>query len=196
MLQEINKEVLIYLNSFTEFNLINNTVSYFADIPIFFLPIFLVTMWIYYTYKEKNKQKKHILLYIFYSVLIWLFINLLIKQVIVLERPEESIKWVWNLILSNIPNASFPSDHSAVSIAFLTSLFLAWYKKVWLYFFVFVIIMLISRVVVWVHWPLDIIVWIIVWLFSSFITFKYLIKCKILIALNKFIIKLMWYIRL
>ncbi len=198
MFQEINKEWLIYMNSLQKYDFIQNTVLFFADTPIFFLPIFLITLWIYYTYSKSSnkKESKEKLLYIFYSVIIWILISIWIQQIIHLERPEEALKWVWMLILNHIPDASFPSDHATVSIAFLTSLFLAWYKKTWLYFFIFVVLMLLSRVIVWVHWPFDIVAWVIVWIFSSFITFKYLTKSKYLTKINHIIIKVLWYIKL
>ena len=49
--------------------------------------------------------------------------------------------------MSHVPDASFPSDHATVSIAFLTSLFLANYKRIGLIFLPFVIIMNLSRII-------------------------------------------------
>jgi hypothetical protein len=81
ILQDINKELLIYLNSLTSYEPIKIAVLCFGDIPIFFLPIFLISVWIYYTYKNNNKiisdlaltknlLEKENLLYILYSVII------------------------------------------------------------------------------------------------------------------------------
>ena len=207
MLQEINKELLVNLNSLTNYDFIKTIVLCFADLPILFLPIFLISYWIYYTYKRnntliseinliKNLLEKENLLYIFYSVVLWLAISIWIQQMVHIERPEEALKWVWLLLLNHIPDASFPSDHATVSVAFLTSLFLSWYRKIWLYFSPFVILMLLSRVILWVHWPFDIIVWSLVWIFSSFIVFKYLIKCKLINKFNQFIIRILTYIKL
>ncbi len=207
MLQNINKELLLYLNWLTKYDTIKIIVWFFADTPIFFLPIFLISLWIYYTYKKntiittktkwiKNLVEKENLLYIFYSVIIWITISLWIQQIVNIERPEEAIKWVWLLLLDHIPDASFPSDHATVAVAFLTSLFYWWFKKTWLYFLPFVIIMILSRIIVWVHWPMDIIAWSFVWFFSSYITYKYITKIKIIHKINKFIIKTMWYIKL
>ena len=103
---------------------------------------------------------------------------------------------MWQLLLNHVPDASFPSDHATVSVAFLTSLFLFWYKNIWFIYLPFVIIMIISRVILWVHWPFDIIAWSLVWIFSSFIIFKYISQIKFIKNLNKFIIKIMWYIKL
>lgn len=207
MFQEINKNILISLHSLTEYDIIQTLVLCFADTPIFFLPIFLVSFWIYYTYKKnptiiseihltKNLLEKENLIYIFYSVILWILISLWIQQVVHIDRPEEALGWVWQLLLNHIPDASFPSDHATVSVAFLTSLFLAWYKKIWLYFTPFIILMLLSRVILWVHWPFDIIVWGLVWIFSSFVIFKYIVKIKIINTLNRLIIKIMGYIKL
>jgi len=207
MLQEINKELLIYLNSLTQYEIIQKIATFFADSPIFFLPLFLLWYWIYYTYKKdntiiseinltKNLLEKENLIYIFYSVVLWIIISLIIQQLVYIDRPETVLEWAWKLLLKHIPDASFPSDHATVSIAFLTSLFFSWYKKVWYIFLPFVILMLLSRVIVWVHWPLDILAWTIVWIFSSFIIFKYITKVKIINKINKFIIKIMWFIKL
>lgn len=195
-MQEINQNLLIFLNSFMENKIVEKLAVIFADAPIFFLPLFLVTMWLYYTYKEKNIEKKQNLLFIFYSAVIWIIISYIIKAFVSVDRPETVLEWVWKLVLDHIPDASFPSDHATVSIAFLVSLFLAKHNKTALFFLIPAILMNISRIVVWVHWPLDIIVWIIVWTISAFISFKVLIKCKLINKLNLFIIKIMWYIKL
>lgn len=207
MLQEINKELLISLNSLTQYDFIQIITLCFADTPIFFLPIFLISLWTYYTYKKntiiiseinltKNLLEKENLIYIFYATVLWILISLLIQQIVHIDRPEEALKWVWQLLLNHIPDASFPSDHATVAVAFLTSLFLAWYKKTWLFFTPFVILMLLSRIILWVHWPLDIIVWSLVWIFSSFVVFKYVVKLKSFNKLNRLIIKIMSYIKL
>jgi hypothetical protein len=65
MLQAINKEILIYLNSLSSNIIIEKMVNIFIDSPIFFIPIFLIFYWIYYTYNENNNKKQD-LLFIFY----------------------------------------------------------------------------------------------------------------------------------
>lgn len=196
MLQEINKEILIYLNSLSNNIIIEKIVNIFIDLPIFFIPVFLIIYWIYYTYKEKNNTKKEDLLLIFYWIVMSLLISLLIQKIVHIERPETVINWVWKLLLKHLPDASFPSDHATVSFAFITGLFLANYKKVWLIFLPFVITMVISRIIAWVHWPFDILVWTIIWIIWAFISFKFLSKKNIVKKLNLFIIKVMWYIKL
>jgi len=81
MLQEINKELLISLNSLTQYDFVKTFVLCFVDTPILFLPIFLISLWIYFTYKNnntvlseinltKNLLEKENLIYIFYSVIL------------------------------------------------------------------------------------------------------------------------------
>ena len=132
MLQEINKEILIYLNSLLEINIIDILALCFADTPIFFIPIFLIISWIYYSFnKNSTLFDKEKLLYIFFSITLWLIISIWIQHIIQIDRPESVLQWVWKLLLKHIPDASFPSDHATVSVTFLTGLFLAWYKKIW-----------------------------------------------------------------
>ena len=200
MLQEINKEILIYLNSLWNNQIIEKIVNTFIDLPIFFIPIFLIIFWVYYTHTEKlsssNKSKKEDLLFIFYWTVIALVFSLLIQQIVHIERPENVINWVWKLLLKHIPDASFPSDHATVSFAFLTSLFIVNYKKIWFIFLPFVILMNLSRIIAWVHWPFDIIAWIIIWIIWAFISFKIFKKIIIINKFNKNIIKIMKYIKL
>ena len=198
MIQNINKELLIYLNSLTEIKIIENLVWIFADAPIFFLPIFLIIMWLYYSFNKnkKNYKKKETYFFIFLSVIIAIIINLLIQQIIVLERPEEAIKWIWKLLINHIPDASFPSDHASVSFSFLFSLFFYKYNKAWFYFLPFVLLMNLSRIIAWVHWPFDILVWAIIWFFSSYTSFYFLRKQKLVKKVNEFIIKTLSIIKL
>ena len=195
MIQDLNKELLLYLNSLTNIKIIEDLVKIFVDAPIFFLPIFLIWMWLYYSIKKENKKKENLLL-IFLSILIAVIINLTIKQIVISERPEEAIKWIWKLLLNHIPDASFPSDHASVSFSFLFSLYFYKYKKTFFSFLPFVILMGLSRIIAWVHWPLDILVWVIIWFSSSYTSFYFLQKQKLVKKVNEFIIKLLAIIKL
>lgn len=191
---ELNKQILIYLNSLWDNIIVENIVKIFADSPIFFLPIFLLTYRIYYSIKKI--EKKHELLYIFYSCVVAILIAIIIQNIFHVQRPETVINWVWKLLIKHIPDASFPSDHATVSVAFLTWLYLWHYKKTFYIFLPFVIIMNISRIIAWVHWPLDIIIWTIIWIIWALISFKILRKYKFTNKLNNYIIKTTKYIKL
>jgi membrane-associated phospholipid phosphatase len=203
-MQEFNKEILIYFNSLLSCKIIEKITIIFSDIPIFLVPIFLVAAWLYYAFLSKYHsqvwkeiiQRKKDLLFIFYSCVIAISINLIIQHFIKIDRPETILKWVWKLLLKHVPDASFPSDHTAISIAFLTSMFFAGYKKIWLTLIIPIILMLISRVILWVHWPFDILSWIIVGIVSVIISFKILKKLKLIQKLNDFLVKVASLIRL
>ncbi len=177
MIQQWNEQGLIFLNNLAGTKDLQMIFGIIADVPIFFLPIFLISMWLYYVIKNNIEQKKALLL-LFYSTVLALFINIIIQNIVHFDRPESVLEWVGNLLMSHIPDASFPSDHTAVSIAFVTALFLSGYKKIAIIFLPFALVMNVSRVISWVHWPFDVIVWTIVWIISGIIVCKCLIKNK------------------
>ena len=193
-IQTINQNLLFYFNSFAINPVVKAMVIIFADLPIFFLPIFLVWYWIYYT-KTRESNKKGNLLFIFYSTVIAIVINMIIQKFIYIQRP---LAFLWakaHFILNHIPDASFPSDHASVWFAFLVSLYLFGYKKIYYYFLPIVLVMLLSRVIAWVHWPFDIVAWIIVWIVSAYIV--YMMKnLGFIKKLNSYIIKIAQSIKL
>lgn len=193
MIQEINNDITMFLNDFLIENKLEVFVWFMSDAPIFFLPVFLLWAWFYYTFKEKNNEKKSDLLNIFFATFIAVVINIIIQQFFShIQRPDTIIK----PILEHVPDASFPSDHAAVSFAFLTGLFLAWYKKTFYLFITFVILMNFSRLAWGLHWITDVIVWALIWIITAIIFFKIIKHTKIIKKINNFIIKLMNYIRL
>lgn len=194
-IQQINELRLLYLNSLSTNNTIETIVWIFADAPIFFIPVFLLVSWIILSCRKKTEEKEN-LLYIFYSCVLWIIIALIIQQIIHFDRPENYIKNTWKLLLSHIPDASFPSDHATVSFAFLTSLYFANYKKIFIMFLPFAIIMWLSRIIAWVHWPFDIITGTMIWIISSVIIFKFVKKLEITKKINTLIIKIASFIKL
>lgn len=192
--QEINIPLLWYLNSFTENKIIWDIVFFMSDAPIFIIPIFLVWFWFYFNFK-KEKKSKNKLLFVFYSTILAILISLFIQQFVDLDRPEESLKASWKMILDHIPDASFPSDHASVWLAFLVSLFLFGFIKIAFIILPFFVVMLLSRIAGWVHWPFDIMVWSLVWIFSAFLVYK---SQNIIIfkKINDCILKLTSYFKL
>lgn len=113
-MQDINLFLLQSLNNLTRFDLIASLSSLFADLPIFFLPIFLLYSWISYTYWNKANENKNALLFIFYSCIVAIIISLIIQQFVDIQRPEHAIAAAGKILLKHIPDASFPSDHASV----------------------------------------------------------------------------------
>jgi|GEM_PF-489442 len=146
MFQSINESLLHFFNSFSAYTIVEKTVFIFADAPIFFIPLFFIVLWIFYGLKKERAKQEEILL-IFYSILIAILITLIIQHFIHLKRPEDYLIGAGKLLINHVPDASFPSDHATVSLAFLTALFFANYKKTFWIFLPFALIMNISRII-------------------------------------------------
>ena len=190
--ENINHIINWWLNNFILNNNLENCIGFFSDFPIFFLPSFLVLVWLYWSFIKQNNEEKNKLIYIFYSVVFAIIINLIIQQFYFEQRPSIFV----NTILEHLPDNSFPSDHATVSFTFLISLFFAWYKKISLWYLPFVLLMNFSRIAWWIHWFFDIIAWLIVWIFSSVVFFKYFFINKIFDKFNNVVIKILNYIKL
>lgn len=200
-MQELNIFLFQALNDLSVNHIVATIAPLLADLPIFFLPIFLVWMWVYYTYATNPSSKQQIdgknnLLFIFYTTIIAIIISLIIQQFVDIDRPETAITSAWSLLLSHIPDASFPSDHASVSVAFLVALFFSGYKKIFWSFLPWVILMNISRVISGVHWPFDILAGSVVGIVSAFISRAHVKENKLAWKLNSFIIKLLSYMKL
>lgn len=195
MIENFNTYWLLFFNNFADNDTSATIFWYIADLPIFFLPLFLVFTWLYYVIKKENEQKKS-LLFLVYSTLVALFINIIIQKLVHFERPESALENSGRLILEHIPDASFPSDHTAVSIAFVTALYLFGFRKVALIFLPFALMMNTSRIIVWVHWPLDVIVGTIIWFLSAIFVYKVVQHNSWIEKLNIQIIKIANFFRL
>ena len=198
-MQEINKNLLQYFNSLWELEFFQIFVQIFVDTPIFILPVFLAWYWLYYSFTKTQKgiiDKKENLILVFYWVVLALITSLIVQQFVIVDRPEQHLEAGAKLLLDHLPDASFPSDHATVSIAFITWILLAWYKKSFYILLIPMIFMNLSRIIAWVHWPFDIIAWSIIWILAPLIVFNYISKIKLVKKLNLKIIKLLNYIKL
>ena len=189
--EQINDSIAIHLNNFVLQNHLEKIIWFFSDAPIFFLPVFLLWTWLYWTFKVKNNSKKENILFIFYSVIVAMILNAIIKIFVSIDRPESVIK----PILEHVPDKSFPSDHATVSFAFLFALYFAWYKKTFWGFMPFVILMNFSRIAGGLHWFFDIVVWMIIGLLAVIFVFKNT-KNKVFVSLNNFVLKITSFIKL
>jgi len=189
---EINHTITLELANFVDKYNIETFIWIMADLPIFLLPIFLVVMWLKYTFVYKEDTKKSNLLNLVYITIFAVLINIIVQHFFDIQRPDSII----TPILHHVPDASFPSDHAAVSIAFLTWLFLFNYKKSFWIFLPLVIVMNFSRMAWWLHWFFDVIVWSLIWIFTAIIFYKKIKDIKYIIKINNFVIKMMNYIKL
>ena len=191
LIWKINNGITIYLNDLILNNHLEDIVWFFSDGPIFFLPVFFVGAWLFFTFKKRDNLEKENILLIFYTIIIWFILNFILKIFIVEHRPETLIQ----PILKHIPDNSFPSDHATASFAFLFWLYFAGYKRIFWIFLPFVIFMNFSRIAGGVHWFFDVFVWMILWVIAVFLVFKNK-ENKFVKKINEFILKIANLIKL
>jgi len=192
----VNVPGLHFFHSFTQNENIAKLVYFFADAPIFVLPLFLFCGWISAAYQKKDDIKIR-LLFVFYSCA-WAFLWNSFVQIFFsgkIERPEMSLEASQWLILSHIPDDSFPSDHASVGMAFLVGMYFFGWKKESLILSPFFLLMFLSRIAGGVHWPLDIFGGIIIGGLSSFLLYKYQ-KIRIMQKINTFLLKIASFVKL
>lgn len=166
-----------------------------ADIFVFTYPIYLVALYLYGIIRKKIEYKTWAL-FIFLSTALVTVLNIFIQFFFDKQRPN-IVLWlddqkIETVLHKFLPSSSFPSDHAAVSFAIATSTLIYWiytknkfYKSVAIVFYIFAIIMCISRITTWVHRPTDIIAWALVWSIIPII----LIQKNIFWFLNKYILQ-------
>ncbi len=156
--------ILTVLNTAT-FNspVLVELVPLLADVFVFTYPVLLL-IWYCTGIVKKNQTHKSDALTIFSWAAYATIINIILQSFLHKDRPIFSWDNSIHLILQDLPTASFPSDHAAVGmVIWLVVALIAYNHKSKLIKYLALalifssIIMSISRVAVWVHWPTDII---------------------------------------
>lgn len=152
---------------------ISNLAPVFADAFVIIYPVFLIVIYIYAILKKKPLMKQWAL-YVFLSTFIAVLINIWIQCFFYKERPIVFFSHVdaWETLLHEIlPVSSFPSDHAVVSMSFAMATLLWWLyskKKVftwsWILLLIVSLVMTSCRILTLVHWPSDIVAWIVLWI--------------------------------
>lgn len=201
--------VITSLNEYMKYHdFLLKVIPITADIFVFLFPILLIIIYIIWLIKNSDKIKESALR-VFWSAIITALINICTQFFFNKSRPNVLLfgqEETETILHKFLPNSSFPSDHAAMSMWFAMWLLIRWIKQkdkrytwLWIIFLIFALIMWISRIMVWVHRPTDIIwgfaIWIIVPLIlSSNWIYKLLKKILItpIISLQKRIRKLFW----
>ncbi len=158
------QSILHLLNSTTfDSTVLIKLVPILADVFVFAYPLLLLIWYIKWIVIQKQSMKSDALTIFSWAAYVTL-INIILQSFLHKDRPIFSGDNSIHLILQDLPTASFPSDHAAVSMIIGLIVAMIWFQRrnKWIkilgFFLIFAaIIMSISRVAVWVHWPTDII---------------------------------------
>ena len=139
---------LIY--SFSGVDYIKYISLFFSYIYVYILPLFLI-FWVFYFTKMKMKAFS---LLLNSSLAAWL-ISEIIKNLTAIARP-----FIENPLIIE-KGFSFPSQHSAVMMALAVTVF-GLNRKLGIWVFVSALVVGLSRIVLGVHYPIDVLIgWIL-----------------------------------
>lgn len=152
---------------------ISDLAPIFADIFVLVYPIFLVCVYIFAIVKRKKMQKQWAL-FVFFSTVFSVFINIWIQNFFSKERPIVALSHIETeetLLHDILPSSSFPSDHAVVSMSFAIAVLVRWIYSKKKFFIcsgivlIFVALLMTScRILTLVHWPTDILAWLCLWI--------------------------------
>lgn len=161
-----------WMNLQGRYDRISNLAPIFADIFVVIYPVFLIWLYIYGIIRKKSVLKQWAL-FVFFATLFAVLINIWIQTFFIKERPIvvfNHISAEETLLHDILPTSSFPSDHAVVSMCFAIAVLLWWayvrnkfLKVSWILLILISFLMTACRMLTLVHWPTDIIVWLLLW---------------------------------
>lgn len=84
-----------------------------------------------------------------------LICNVVIKNIVARVRPCD-VNTAISLLIDRPKDYSFPSGHTAISVAAVTALYFAGEKKMWKWALLLTVLIAFSRMYLYVHYPTDI----------------------------------------
>ncbi|EKE26001.1 MAG: hypothetical protein ACD_4C00479G0001 [uncultured bacterium (gcode 4)] len=145
-------------------------VKIFSDFWVILVAFFLLYLWLYWVFKKTDDSKKASLL-IFYSIAFSFLVYILINQWFPLRPRPETISAIKPLV-DHLPDNSFPSWHAIFAWAAILAIYFYSKRKYFWIILIFSLIMLVCRIIAGVHYPADILAWLIIWLIWSFAVYK------------------------
>ena len=100
-----------------------------------------------------------------------LITNVCLKNFVARIRPYEVVEGL-RLMIERQRDYSFPSGHTAASFASVTALYLAGEKKMWKAALVLAVLIALSRLYLYVHYPTDIIGGVVFGSLSGYLGYK------------------------
>ncbi|MFH1854798.1 MAG: phosphatase PAP2 family protein [bacterium] len=150
----IDQNILAYLNEFFvgKNPFLDKVLVFFGVYFIYTLPVILVLLW----FLVKKEQRA--LAFSFAGMLLSWFVitKSIIPAIWFRERPDLDLIGAKEIFFHR-PDYSFPSDHATALFALTFGLYLFGYKKAANWFLLYSIIICLARVIIGVHFPLDIV---------------------------------------
>ena len=175
--------LLLFLNEYMKYhNFLLISIPITADVFVFFYPVLLVILYLVGLFKNKDYYKESAL-WIFWSWVLSMLFNIVVQFFCDKVRPN-ILLWleyekIETILHKFLPQSSFPSDHAAMSMGIAVWIILWWTRNkdkkfiyIWIVFVLFSLITWVSRVMVCVHRPTDIIAWSIIWILIPVILFQ------------------------
>jgi membrane-associated phospholipid phosphatase len=175
--------LLLFLNEYMKYhNFLLISIPITADVFVFLYPVLLVILYLVGLFKNKDYYKESAL-WIFWSWVLSMLFNIVVQFFCDKVRPN-ILLWleyekIETILHKFLPQSSFPSDHAAMSMGIAVWIILWWTRNkdkkfiyMWIVFILFSLIMWVSRVMVGVHRPTDIVAWSIIWILIPVILFQ------------------------
>jgi len=141
--------------------------KFLAVYLIYSLPVILLIAW----FQVKDKSKRIALVMSMVSLVVANFgLNKIIAGLWYRPRPDLSVVGLKEVFFHR-PDFSFPSDHAAALFAITFTLYLFGWKKAANWFLLYSLVITFARVVIGVHFPLDIVGGAAVGFVASYLVF-------------------------
>ncbi len=179
----INIELFYLINNLAVNKYINLFFSFCAQYLIFIFLILVILIWFYKKpISEKLDNKRIFMLSVLSSIVSWLVIDKILGFIYYEPRPFVRFHNI-HLLFHYIANNSFPSDHSAVTMA-LASIIFIYNKKIGAFLIFLSVLIGFSRVFSGVHYPDDIIVGFLSGILSAYIIYMLRDKLEKVLSLG------------
>ena len=149
---QYDEKLFIQLQNFVLKNSwLDKPLVFLAQYLIYALPLLMLVLW-FWSVRSKKATFKSVLA----SIVAWLGFAKLIAVLVNRPRPDLSLLQGKELLFHR-PDTSFPSDHATMLFAFALSMRLYGFKTLGNILFVVAVLVSVSRVLVGVHYPFDVV---------------------------------------
>lgn len=147
----LDNSLFIKLNLWPQNGLLDKFLATVALYTIYIIPVILIILWFWSEHAKKTAFRAAVA-----GLLAWLGFCNLIGAFYFRPRPFDNGNLSVNELIFHRPDRSFPSDHAAFLFALAFIFLFLGYRKLGLSFFVMAIAISLTRIIVGVHYPSDV----------------------------------------